>query len=155
MSTSALETTIQKQTLIHAPRARVWHALTNPAQFAQWFGAEFTGSFQPGVRLEMVSTGQCSSGDGSSDQPFFILVDRLEPEHFFSWSWSPGSALPGQEITRVEFRLEEVDGGTLVSVTESGFDQISLARRAKAFEENSSGWQHQLHSLAQHVNTTA
>ena len=93
-------------------------------------------------------------------------MDRIEPEHFFSWTWSPGSAKPGpdhsskdrsgedrsgEETTLVEFHLEEVDGGTLITVTESGFDRISIARRAKALEENSKGWEHQLNALDKYV----
>jgi hypothetical protein len=36
--------------------------------------------------------------------------------------------------------LEEVANGVMLTVTESGFDQIPLARRAKAFTENEQGW---------------
>ena len=148
-------TTIEKKIMIRAPRTRVWRSLTTAQDFGTWFGAEFKGSFQPGARLDMVSTGDCSTS-----APFYLQVERMEPEHFFSWSWTPGATKPGETrseegTTLVEFTLTEVDGGTVVTVTESGFDRISLARRAKAFEENSKGWKYELNALEQYVRNAA
>ncbi len=142
---------IERKTLIHAPRSRVWSALTSAAEFSKWFRADADGSFAPGKRLEMVSTHPKSNG-----KPFYVIIERMEPEHTFSWSWHPGSAKRDEdETTRVEFRLEDAAGGTLVTVTETGFDGISLARRAKAFEENSRGWELQLESLVRYAGEAA
>jgi hypothetical protein len=54
-------------------------------------------------------------------------------------------------MTLVEFRLEEADGETLVTVTETGFDQISLTRRASVFAQNDGGWREQLLRLARYA----
>jgi uncharacterized protein YndB with AHSA1/START domain len=43
-------------------------------------------------------------------------------------------------MTLVTFTLEAVEGGTLLTITESGFDAVPLARRADAFEANEEGW---------------
>jgi hypothetical protein len=40
----------------------------------------------------------------------------------------------------VAFQLEETAAGVMLTVTESGFDQIPLERRAKAFAANEGGW---------------
>jgi uncharacterized protein YndB with AHSA1/START domain len=137
--------------LIHAPRSRVWRALTNAHEFSKWFSADLEGSFEPGKRLDMVSTHPC--GD---DARFYVIVERMEPEHTFSWRWHPGSARAEEdETTLVEFHLEEVEGGTLVTVTESGFDRISLARRAKAFKENTRGWEMQMESFKEYASQAA
>ena len=51
--------------------------------------------------------------------------------------------------------LEEAADGTKLTVTESGFDQIPLERRAKAFAANEGGWAAQMKLiekyLAQHA----
>ena len=44
----------------------------------------------------------------------------------------------------MEFSLADADGGTLLTITESGFDAVPAARRAKAFEMNSGGWAAQI-----------
>lgn len=145
-------TTIEKTILIRAPRSRVWSALTTPEHFSKWFQAKFDGPFRPGQRLDMVSTHPACSGDPS----FCLTVERMEPEHTFSWRWHPGSANKEEDgTTSVEFRLDEAPEGTLVTVTERGFDHIALARRAKAFQENTRGWEMQLESLSQYANKAA
>jgi len=144
-------TKIERKTLIRAPRSRVWRALTTSQDFSKWFSADLEGSFAPGKRLDMVSTHACGNG-----QSFYVIVERMEPEHTFSWRWHPGSAKADEDgSTLVEFHLEEVQDGTLVTVTETGFDHISLARRAKAFKENDRGWEMQMESLKQYASQAA
>ena len=57
----------------------------------------------------------------------------------------------GERTTLVEFRLEEVTGGTRLTVTESGFDRIPAARRAEAFRMNEEGWTGQIRNIENHV----
>ncbi len=52
----------------------------------------------------------------------------------------------------VEFTLEEVEGGTALTIVESGFDRIPLARRAEAFRMNTEGWSGQIKNLAAYVS---
>ncbi len=146
---------IEKQILIRAPRHKVWHALTNLEEFARWFRVQAQGSFAPGARLDMISTHPC--GEGAE---FSVTVETMEPERLFSWRWHPGSNPSGgdsgtEPTTLVEFRLEDAEGGTLVTVVESGFDRLSLARRAKAFEDNTKGWEIQLAALNEYAGESA
>jgi hypothetical protein len=55
-------------------------------------------------------------------------------------------------MTLVEFRLEEALQGTLLTITESGFDRIPLERRAKAFTSNEGGWAHQLKLIEKYLD---
>jgi len=48
--------------------------------------------------------------------------------------------------------LTPVPEGTRLTVTETGFDRIPIARRAKAFEMNSHGWAQQMENIARHVH---
>ena len=81
-----------------------------------------------------------------------VTIERMEPERLFSWRWHPGAAQPGEDFsdeptTLVVFDLQDVPGGTLLTVVESGFDQIPLARRAKAFRMNDEGWAMQMKAI--------
>jgi hypothetical protein len=78
-------------------------------------------------------------------KPFEMTVETMEPERLFSLRWHPNAIEPGvdyssEPTTLVEFVLEEAPGGVMLTVTESGFDKIPLARRAKAFAANDNGW---------------
>jgi len=63
----------------------------------------------------------------------------------FVWEWHPGAVDPSVDYTSepwttVTFTLEAIEGGTRLSVAETGFDEVSLARRAKVYGDNSQGW---------------
>jgi uncharacterized protein YndB with AHSA1/START domain len=145
---------IERKTLIRAPRSRVWKAISDLEQFSAWFRVKAEGVFQPGARVRMTSTYK-----GHEGTVFYLTIDEISPEHRFSWRWNPHSELPPEDTTApatvVEFRLEDADGGTLVTVTESGFDRVDPAHRAKAFADNSEGWKIQMENLSAYVGKTA
>jgi Activator of Hsp90 ATPase homolog 1-like protein len=85
------------------------------------------------------------------------VVDRLEPMTLFSFRWHPYAIDPNRDyskepMTLVTFALAEAEGGTLLTVTESGFDQIPADRRAKAIEANNGGWAHQTRLIDKYLH---
>jgi len=93
------------------------------------------------------------------DTRFEITIDRMEPERLFSFRWHPHAVdaeadYSKEPMTRVTFVLEDVEGGTKLTVTESGFDQIPLERRAKAFTANEHGWAIQLTLIEKYLART-
>ncbi len=139
--------TIEQQVIIRAPRSRVWKALTTPSEFGTWFRATLSATeFRPGVRVNGVSTYPNCEG-----KQFVLEIVEKIPEKLFSWKWSPGKADTSDPATTVTFTLEDIAGGTRVTVTESGFDGISLERRAKAFEDNTQGWKIQMQNLSEYA----
>lgn len=142
---------IEKQILLRAPRQRVWRALVDSNEFGDWFGVNFEGPFTPGARVRGTVVGTAVDAEIAKAQkqyagvPFEITVERIEPERLLSFRWHPNAVEPGVDYTHepttlIVFTLEEVSGGVLLTVTESGFDQIPLERRAKALEANDQGW---------------
>src|SRR5437773_11897581 len=142
---------IEKKVLLSVPRARVWRALTDAEQFGQWFGVKFDGPFTPGALRRGVIVPTTVDADVAKAQqeyagmPFEITVDRIEPERLFAFRWHPFAVERGVDYSRepttlVVFALEDVANGTMLTVTESGFDRIPLARRAQAFTANEQGW---------------
>jgi uncharacterized protein YndB with AHSA1/START domain len=142
---------IEKTILLRAPRNRVWRALSDSAEFGAWFGMRFDAPFTPGAVMRGVMVPTTVNADVAKAQkpyegtPFEITIERMEPERLFSFRWHPGAIDPTvdysvEPTTLVVFTLEEVAGGVLLTVTESGFDRIPLARRANAFNQNEQGW---------------
>jgi uncharacterized protein YndB with AHSA1/START domain len=142
---------IEKKILLRASRDRVWRALTDPVEFGTWFGMEFQGPFRPGAVVHGAIVGTKVNSEVARMQKqyegteFDITIDRIEPQRLFSFRWHPGAVEPGYDYsgeptTLVSFSLEDAPEGILLTVSESGFDQIPLARRAKAFEGNEQGW---------------
>jgi hypothetical protein len=56
--------------------------------------------------------------------------------------------------TLVEFHLEPTPPGTLLTLTESGFDKLPADRRDFAFRKNDGGWTVQMQNIAYHVTQT-
>jgi uncharacterized protein YndB with AHSA1/START domain len=142
---------IEKKIALHAPRKRVWRAISDATEFGTWFGMKFDGPFAPGARLRGVITPTKVDPEVGKAQkeheglPFEITIEQLEPERLFSFRWHPFAVDRGvdystEPTTLVVFALEDAPGGVMLTITESGFDQIPQARRAKAFTSNEQGW---------------
>ena len=142
---------IEKRVLLRAPRSRVWQALTNTSEFSEWFGVNLTGTFATGARLR----GQVTS-KGYEHLMLEVTIDRMEPERLLSWRWHPNAIEQARDYsaeptTLVVFALDEVDGGTMLTVVESGFDAIPAERREQAYRGNDQGWRAQMESIKGYV----
>ena len=142
---------IEKQILLHAPQPRVWRALTDAEEFGAWFRVKLEGPFVPGG----LTKGKITY-PGYEHITMEVRVERIEAESLFSYRWHPYAIDPkvdysGEPTTLVEFRLKSEDGGTLLRVVESGFDQLPASRRDEAFRMNDGGWKQQLVNIERHV----
>ena len=142
---------IEKEILLHATRDRVWRAISDSDRFGAWFGVAFDGPFVEGARLTgrivptAVDTEVAKLQEPHAGVRFEFLVESIEPMRRISFRWHPFAVEPGVDYTTepttlIVFELQEVTGGILLKISESGFDQIPLARRAKAWEANDGGW---------------
>jgi uncharacterized protein YndB with AHSA1/START domain len=143
---------IEKEILLRAPRPRVWRALTDAGEFGAWFRVKLEGRFAAGERIEGKIT-----HPGYEHLTMHLTVERMDAERLFSFRWHPYAIDPevdysAEPATLVEFRLEDVSGGTRLTVVESGFDQIPAARRAEAYRMNDQGWAAQMENIQRHVS---
>jgi uncharacterized protein YndB with AHSA1/START domain len=142
---------IEKRVLLRAPQERVWRALSDAAEFGSWFGVELDGGFVPGAHI----TGRIKPTTADPEvakiqekyagTPMAFYIERIEPMRRFSFRWHPFAIdssidYSNEPMTLVTFTLEPAEGGTILTVVESGFDSIPLARRTDAFEANEEGW---------------
>ena len=142
---------IEKTVELKAPVSRVWRALTDHEEFGAWFRVKLDGPFVPGK----VSTGRITY-PGYEHIQWHATVKEMKPEELFSFTWHPYGIDPKvdystEEPTLVEFRLKPKNGGTLLTVTESGFDRVPEHRRLEAFRMNDGGWEIQMKNIEQHV----
>jgi uncharacterized protein YndB with AHSA1/START domain len=142
---------IEKKVLLRAPLDRVWRAISDAKEFGTWFGVAFDGPFTAGTRLSgrllptKVDAAVAKAQEPHAGMRFELTVDRIEPMRLFSFRWHPFAIDPEVDYSKepgtlVTFELEEAPSGTMLTITESGFDRIPLERRAKAFTANEQGW---------------
>jgi uncharacterized protein YndB with AHSA1/START domain len=127
--------TIVQEVTIKAPAARIFDALTKPAELLKWWNS---GSFQlthaecdvrPGGKWLMRVAGNCGPGQSESVVSGEYLA--IERPHLLSFTWiREHENLPE---TLVRWELDEKDGQTTVRVIHSKLVTESLHTR-------NSGW---------------
>jgi uncharacterized protein YndB with AHSA1/START domain len=142
---------IEKKIVMKAPLSRVWRAVSDSAEFGSWFQVKLDGPFVPGARVRGEHT-----YPGHEDWRSEMMVERVEPERLISFRWRGWQAKPEGDVESdparlVEFHLAAVEGGTELTVIESGFDQLPLERRAMALRGNEEGWEIQLKAVERYV----
>jgi uncharacterized protein YndB with AHSA1/START domain len=153
MNASSDTDRIERSIDMKAPRARVWRALADTTEFGSWFGVKLaTPAFVPGAWVRGHIT-----HPGYEHLQFEALVERVDAGQLLSFYWHPYGIDPKVDYTQeaptlVTFTLQDTaDGGTRLTVVESGFDKVPAARREEAFRMNSQGWDAQVGNIARHV----
>ena len=127
--------TIERQMTFELPREVVWAAITEPEQIARWFGTSAELDLRPG------GAGLFHWEHLDVNTP--VTVETVEPPTHFAYRWEPGGTSDGGPTTLVEFRLEEIPGGTRLTLIESGFSQFTAESR----QGNELGWDEELGEL--------
>ena len=150
---------IEKRIELKAPVSRVWRALTDHREFGEWFGVKLDGPFVTGH----ISRGQITY-PGYEHVKWEAVVQKMEPERLFSFTWPHPKSLDKvdhpldyskEPTTLVEFRLEKTSSGTLLVLTEAGFDKLPGDRRLEAFRRDEGGWTEHWKNIERHVAQTA
>ncbi|WPN45819.1 MULTISPECIES: SRPBCC family protein [unclassified Pseudomonas] len=147
---------IERKILLKAKRSQVWRVVANAEVFGQWFGVALEG--------KRFVAGEWTQGKvtypGYEHVLWNVLVERVEPERLFSFRWHPYAVnaqidYSQEPTTLVKFELEDHEDGTLLKVSESGFDHIPDVRREKAFRMDSRGWEEQMNNIEQFLSESA
>jgi uncharacterized protein YndB with AHSA1/START domain len=153
---------VEKKIVLRATRERVWQAISDSTRFGVWFGVEFDGPFVEGSWLTgriaptKVDPEVAKLQEPAKGMQFSIMVDRVEPMKRFSFRWHPFAIDPNHDYSKdattlVVFEFHSADSGVLLTITESGFDQIPVARRTQTFEANDKGWAHQTRLIEKYL----
>ncbi|MEB3034248.1 SRPBCC family protein [[Mycobacterium] nativiensis] len=151
---------IEKQVVLRASLDRVWRAISDPAEFGQWFGVRFDGPFVAGTPITATITPTAVDADvarlqepHAGNRGTWHIV-AVEPQRRFAYRWHPFAVdtdVPDEPMTLVEFTLAETPDGVLLTIVESGFDALPASRRSSAFEANSGGWAHQVELVRKYL----
>jgi uncharacterized protein YndB with AHSA1/START domain len=150
-----MENRIEKQIELKAPVDRVWRALTDYREFGEWFRVELQEPFV---------VGQLARGrvlhPGYEHIVWEALIQKMEPERLFSFTWAQVQYLDKERYspdyshaprTLVEFHLEPATAGTILTLIESGFENVPAAWRGDAQRGNEGGWTQQMKNIENYV----
>jgi uncharacterized protein YndB with AHSA1/START domain len=134
--------TVERSIWIDAPRERVWQAVTDPEQVAQWLLPPALGA-----QMKRDDSGTISVCMGEMEIHFAILEAVEAPRQVRSRS------LPDRLIATT-YKLEEENSGTRVTVTMSGFEALPADARQDRLKPSSVGWEKALANLKAYVAGT-
>ena len=142
---------IEKRIVLKAPVSRVWQALTDHRQFGEWFHVRLEDPFVAGqlCRGKIIHPGY-------EHITWEATVQSIQPEELFSFTWHPYGIDPDVDYSKetptlVAFRLQATPEGTLLTLTESGFENVPEHRRDEAFRMNDGGWTQQMKNIEEYV----
>jgi uncharacterized protein YndB with AHSA1/START domain len=157
---------IEKKVVLKAPRERVWRAISDSRQFGVWFGAALDGSFAAGqwiqgrIKPTEVDPDVARMQQPHAGTPMHLFIESIEPMERLAFRWHPYAIGPDRDYakeptTLVTFTLSDAEGGTLLTISESGFDRLPPDRRESAFTGNEEGWTHQCKLVAKYLARAA
>jgi uncharacterized protein YndB with AHSA1/START domain len=133
---------VRRTILISAPVEKVWSAVTEPEHISRWFGrASFDGA---GVGTRGTLT--------FGDRRIPLRVEAMVEPTTVTYRWGNDDALAvlpdevdDEHSTVFTFTLDPVEGGTRLTVVETGFETTSAP--AENLEDHRGGWDSELDKL--------
>lgn len=133
--------TVERSIWINAPRERVWQAITTSEQIRQWWGDYWEiPSLELGATIKF----------GDAADPMLATVAVADAPREFRIQWPPQEQYHNTEMFTI-FVLAEENGGTRVTVTETGFEALPDDARQKRYDSTAQGYETVLAELKAHV----
>ena len=129
---------------IAAPRERVWRAVTEPEQIGRWFspGMQWhSTALEVGAKLFVVNP-------ETGAEMYVQIIELVDPPHQIAMRSEPELPETPRVIT---WTLDEENGGTRVTVTETGFDLMPENVRRQRMEQDAMGFDMLLENLKAHA----
>lgn len=146
---NAEQYTVSRTISIAASIDKVWAAITEADHLAKWFPQRAT------LPNAEVGTHGLFTFEGYGD--FEVIVEDVDPPHSIAYRWGNEKAVPvsldGAASTVFRFTLEPIEGGTQLTVVETGFD--TLKDPAGSMEDNRGGWTSELDELVAYLEGAA
>jgi uncharacterized protein YndB with AHSA1/START domain len=124
---------------IGAHRSAVWAAITEPELISEWFGDT--------AQLDLRVGGTGSMGWNDHGE-FRIIVEEIDEPNTFAFRWArttDADPTPANS-TLVRFTLADREGGTELTVRETGWEEYE-GDTESAMTENTAGWLTELDEL--------
>lgn len=147
-----MQDAIERTTLLNAPVARVWRAISDHREFGEWFRLTADRPFEVGVVV-----GCRCTYPGMEHLTWDMDIIAIETERRFAFTWAAyygedftGDASQDPHLT-VEFLVEQIETRTRLTVRESGFSRLPPDRAHTAYRLNEGGWDEQVKNISAHV----
>ena len=145
-----MQDVIIREIIVKATKERVYKAITDPKEIITWFPDAIEGGT---LEVDQRPIFIFENGEHKSQ----TYIEAARPFEYFAYRWVPGSTgfigdVLAVSNTLVEFLIEELEGGTKVTVKESGFASLPAEVAEECFNQNSGGWEYMMDRLEKALN---
>ena len=122
--------TVERTIWIAAPRERVWQAITDAGQIQQWWDDYWEiPALEVGGAVKF----------GTEDDPMLATIAAVDPPREFAIRWPPQPQYHSIAMF-TRYVLEEENGGTRVTVSETGFEALPDDIRQQRLDSTAKGY---------------
>jgi uncharacterized protein YndB with AHSA1/START domain len=134
--------TVERSIWIAAPRERVWQAITDPQQLDKWYATHFKWE------IPTLHVGAQVTFYNSDTDILHATIEVLDPLHEWRLRWDP---VEQGVVLVTTFLLEEENGGTRATITETGYGSLPEDQRRQWIDSIDSGYTMSMENLKAHV----
>ncbi len=138
---------VSRTVVIAAPLSKVWRAITDPEHIAKWAGSHASIS-----ALEVGGAGTWIF-EGYGTVP--LVIEEVDPPQSIAYRWGNLTSPDIDPVASTVFRfaLAPVEGGTELTVVETGFQ--NLEDPPARMEDNRGGWTSEIDELIAYLESAS
>jgi uncharacterized protein YndB with AHSA1/START domain len=137
---------VERTIWIAAPRERAWRAVTEPEQLDQWYATYYRWEIPA---LQVGTTIKFYNKDDDTDIQL-ATIEVVDPPRQFTLRWQPHPQYPATTLATTFFLAEE-NGGTRVTINESGYESLPDDERQQWLDATGAGYTMSMENLKAHL----
>jgi uncharacterized protein YndB with AHSA1/START domain len=146
--------TVERSIWIETTIDRAWRAVTEPGQLDQWYAKYYRWDIPA---LEVGTTVKFYDKDPKTEVEMDMQLATIEvvnPPREFTLRWQPQPEYPMVSLV-TSFLLAEEDGGTRVTISEGGYENVPADERQTWLDQTGSGYGMSMENLKAHLEGKA
>jgi len=146
MTGAADTVAVERSIWINAAREKAWRAVTEPEHLNQWYATYYHWDIP---NLYVGTTVTFYNKDDRADHQIATIA-IVDPPRQFTVRWEPDRRFPAMTLVTT-FRLEEENGGTRVTIHESGYEALPEDIRQEWFDATGGGYTMSMENLKSYL----
>jgi uncharacterized protein YndB with AHSA1/START domain len=139
---------IERSVWIAVPREQAWQAVTQPQHLDQWYATFYRWDI-PALQVGAPVRFYGKDPDTASDIQT-ATIEVVDPPREFTLRWQSPDGYPTVALV-TSFRLVEENGGTRVTIHESGYENVPEAERQDWLDATGGGYGMSVENLKAHL----
>ena len=131
---------VERSIWINTTLEKAWRAVTEPEQLTRWYATNYAWE------IPALAVGATIKFHNSDTEVLLATIEALDPLHQFTLRWQSDPQYPTVSLVTT-FMLEGEDGGTRVTISESGYETVPENERQQWLDNTGGGYTMSMENL--------